>query len=65
MRFIINIHLQSKQKRLYTIDAKDETQAKERLMLRLPPKERETVVIVNITVDPSTITHEDPFGIYN
>ena len=65
MRFIIDIHLESKQKRTYTIDAKDEEEAKDRLRLRLPPKDRDSVVFDDIKIDKSSISDEDMYGIFN
>jgi hypothetical protein len=63
MRYIINIRLE-KAKRVYHIDAKDETEAKERLLLRLHPNKRELCIIDSITIDPSSISTIEPYGIF-
>lgn len=65
MRFIINVILSTKESRNYLIDAKDEDEAKERLKLRLPPKDRENIKIDSIKIDPNSIKQEDPYGIFS
>ncbi len=62
MIFIIDIRIEEKQKRTYKIEAKDETQAKERLMLRLPPSQRDTIIIDSIQIDPETVGTDEPYG---
>ncbi len=64
MRFLIEIRIDGTTKRTYPIDAQDEAQAKERLKLRLPPHQRDTIVIDAITIDPASIANEDPYGIF-
>lgn len=61
MIFIIDIRIEE-QKRTYKIEAKDEAQAKERLMLRLPPDQRDTLTIDSIQIDPSTVGDDEPYG---
>lgn len=63
MIFIIDIHIEE-QKRTYKIEAKDEAQAKERLMLRLPPHQRDTIIIDSIQIDPATVGDDEPYGIF-
>ena len=65
MRYIINITLASKESRKYLVDASEEDEAKERLLLRLHPDQRDTVKIDSIEIDPTSIIYENPFGIYN
>jgi len=65
MRFIINIHLASNKKSTYKIDAKDEDEAKQRLMLRINPKDRDSMIIDSITIDSSTIVDNDTYGTFN
>ncbi len=63
MRYLIDIRLDGKS-RLYPIDAENETQALERLKLRLPPHQRESIIIDSIEIDPSSIPNDDPFGVF-
>ncbi len=63
MRYLIDIRLEGKS-RLYPIDADNETQAIERLKLRLPPHQRESIIIDSIEIDPASIPNDDPFGIF-
>lgn len=62
MIFIIDIRIDGKQKRTYRIEAKEETQAKERLMLRLPPSQRDTLIIDSIQIDSATLNNDEPYG---
>lgn len=63
MRYLINIHL-GQAKRVYKIDARDEAQAKERLLQRLHPNKREQCIIDAINIDPSSLTTLEPCGIF-
>ncbi len=62
-RYIIEIRIDGKVRR-YPINAKDEAEAIERLKLRLPPHQREDILIDSINIDPSTIHNEEPFGAF-
>ncbi len=64
MRFLINVRVEGDKKRLYPIDAEDETQAKERLLLRLPPHQRESLIVDDIRIDPASIIKTEPYGIF-
>jgi hypothetical protein len=64
MRFLVNVRVEGDKKRLYPIDAEDETQAKERLLLRLPPHQRDTLIVDDIRIDPASIINTDPYGIF-
>ncbi len=64
MTYIIDILTQEKKKHSFRIDAKNEEEAKERLMLRLPPNKRENVEIVSIKLDMSTVNMHDPYGTF-
>jgi hypothetical protein len=64
MIFIIDIRIDEEQKRTYKIEAKDETEAKERLKLRLPPHQRDTLLIDSIQIDPATVGGEEPYGTF-
>lgn len=63
MRYLIDIRLEGKS-RLYPIDADNKTQAIERLKLRLPPHQRESIIIDSIEIDPASIPNDDPFGVF-
>jgi hypothetical protein len=64
MRYLIKITIETINY-TYPIDANNEDEAKERLLLRLPPEKRDAVVINNITIDPASIPHTDSFGIFS
>jgi len=63
MRYIVTVHL-NKEKRTYLIDATDENQVKERLLLRLPHNQRDNCKINEIKIDPKSLVESEPFGIY-
>ena len=63
MRFIFKIHI-GKIKSTYLIDAKNEDEAKDRLLLRLPPDKRGLIKIDSITIDPKSIMAQEPYGIF-
>lgn len=64
MRFLIDVRVDGDKKRTYPIDADNEAQARERLLLRLPPHQRDTLVVTGIKIDPATIVKEEPFGTF-
>lgn len=64
MRYLINVRVDGDKKRTYPIDAADEAQAKERLLLRLPPQQRDGVIVDDIKLDPASIIETDPYGIF-
>ena len=64
MRYLISVRVDGDKKRTYPIDADDETQAQERLMLRLPPHQRDVLIVDDIKIDPASILAEDPYGIF-
>lgn len=64
MRYLIDIRLDTDKKRTYPIDAKNETEAIERLKLRLPPSQRNNLIIDTIRIDPISIRTEEPYGIF-
>ena len=61
MTFIIDVRV-NETRFTYRIDAKDEDEAKERLKLRLPPHQREHIVIDAIKIDMTTVGDEAPYG---
>ncbi len=63
MRYLIDVGIEGKN-RIYPIDADNETQAIERLKLRLPPHQRESIEIHSIKIDPASIPDDDPFGVF-
>lgn len=64
LRYLINVRVDGDKKRTYPVDAEDETQAKERLLLRLPPHQRESVIIDEIKIDPASLVDKDPYGLF-
>ena len=60
MRYLINVRVDGTKKRTYPV----ETQAKERLLLRLPPHQRETLIVDEIKIDPASLVNADPYGIF-
>ncbi|MGD9969595.1 MAG: hypothetical protein AB7S65_04010 [Sulfuricurvum sp.] len=63
MRYLIDIRIEGKTRR-YPIEAANESEAIERLKLRLPPQQRESVVIDTVALDPASVPDEDPFGVF-
>lgn len=64
MRYLINILIDGKS-HLYPINAKDEEDAYQKLKLRLPPHQREHIMIDSINIDPSTVHYDEPFGVFD
>lgn len=64
MRYLLNVRVDGDKKRVYPIDANDELQAKARLMTRLPPHQRDSVVIDDIKIDPASIVNPEIFGVF-
>lgn len=65
MDYLIDIRIEGDTKRTYRITAKSEEEANERLKLRLPPQQRDTIIIDNISIDKTTIADENPYGVFN
>jgi hypothetical protein len=65
MTYLIGVRVADKRAQTFSISAKDETEAKARLALRLPPQERDKIIIDSIKVDPkSIVSNEDPYGVF-
>ncbi|MEJ2468659.1 MAG: hypothetical protein P8Y65_03705 [Campylobacterales bacterium] len=64
MRYLINVRVDGDKKRTYPIDAGDETEARERLLLRLPPQQRDGLIVDDIKIDPASLIDTDPYGIF-
>jgi len=65
LRFIVDVRVFGDKKRTYRIDAKGEDEVHERLMSRLAPKERESVIIDGVRPDPAVLpSGDEPFGIF-
>jgi len=65
MRYLLEVRIADKKPQTFPIDAKDESEAKERLALRLPPDKRDKIVIDSITLDPKSIfIDDDPYGVF-
>ncbi len=61
MTYVIDIRIDDR-KRSYRVEAKNEEEAKERLALRLPPAQREGIVIDAIKIDMTTVGDDSPYG---
>jgi hypothetical protein len=64
MHYIIDVRVDQDKKRTYRINAKDETEAKERLHNRFPPHQRDSLIIDNIKIDMSAMVQDDPYGVF-
>ncbi len=64
MRYLIDIHIAESKSRTYPIDAKDESEAMKRLKLRLPPDQREHIIIDAIRIDLTARGDDDPYGTF-
>jgi hypothetical protein len=64
VEYILHVRVFESKKRTYKISAKDEDEARTRLLTRLAPSEREGVIIDSIEIDPSSLGDEEPFGIF-
>jgi hypothetical protein len=64
VRYLINVRVDGDKKRIYPVDAADEVQAKERLLLRLPPHQRDDVIVDDIKIDPASLLDTDPYGVF-
>jgi hypothetical protein len=65
MRYLLEVRIADKKPQTFPIDAKDESEAKERLALRLPPNKRDKIIIDSITLDPKSIPFDDePYGVF-
>ena len=56
MDYLIKANLKEKKPSLFRITAKDEEEAKEKLKLRFPPKEKENIIIESIQIDMTTVS---------
>lgn len=63
MRYLIDIRLDGKSQ-LYPIDAESESEAIEKLKLRLPPYQRENIIIDSIKISSHSMPNDDPFGTF-
>jgi hypothetical protein len=61
VEYLFDIRIDGK-KRSYRIEASDEEEAIERLKLRLPPSQRDAVVIDEMRIDMATVSTDDPYG---
>lgn len=65
MRYLLEVRIGDKKPQTFPIDAKDESEAKERLALRLPPDKRDKIIIDSITLDlKSILIDDDPYGTF-
>jgi len=64
VEYILHVRVLESKVRTYKITAKDEEQARVRLLTRLAPGEREGVIIDSIAIDPASLGEEEPFGVF-
>lgn len=63
-RYIVKVRVVGNKKRSYKITGEDTNEVKEKLLTRLHPDHRESVIIDSIEIDPETIRADDPFGTF-
>ncbi len=61
MRYFIQIRV-GESNRLYPVEASSQEEAIERLKLRLPPDQRNSIQIDSIAIDPRSLGSDSPFG---
>jgi hypothetical protein len=64
VEYILHVRVLESKKRTYKITAKDQDEARTRLLTRLAPSEREGVIIDSIELDPASLGDEEPFGVF-
>ena len=64
MQYLIDVRVDGRKKSTFRVNAKTETEALERLPLRLSPQQRDTYIVDAIKIDPSSIGNEEPYGIF-
>ncbi len=64
MRYLLHVRVGDNKKRTYRVDAADEAEARGRLLPRLAPHERDTLIIDSIEIDPATLQSTDGFGTF-
>jgi hypothetical protein len=65
MRFIVETRVMGDKKRTYLIDANSESEVKHKVELRLPPAQREDLIIDSIKIDPKSLSDDDIYGIFS
>jgi hypothetical protein len=65
MRYIIDVDIEGANKRTYNVTADTPEEAKEKLLLRLPPNQRQNVNILSLKPDPKEFIDDDAFGMFN
>jgi hypothetical protein len=64
MHYLIDIRIGGSKKSTFRVDAKNEAQALERLIPRLPPQHRDNYIVDAIKIDPASVGDEEPFGVF-
>jgi len=64
MHYLIDIRINGSKKSTFRVDAKNEAQALERLVPRLPPQQRDNFTVDAIKIDPATVGDEEPYGVF-
>ena len=64
MQYLIDIRIDGRKKSTFRVDAKNEAQALERLIPRLPPQHRDNYTVDAIKIDPASVGDEEPYGVF-
>lgn len=64
MDYVVDIKIEGSNKRTYNISANTPEEAKEKLLLRLPPNQHEKVTFLSINPDPKKFIDDDFFGTF-
>lgn len=64
MQYVIETRTAEGKKRTFRIDASGESEALERLKLRLPPDQRDTIIVDSMKIDLTTVGRDDPYGVF-
>jgi len=65
MDFLIDIRTDNERTQSFRVEAESESQAIERLKLRLHPAKRDNLVVDSIKIDMTTVGDADPYGVYS
>lgn len=63
-RYIVKVRVEGTKKRSYKITGNDTVEVKEKLLTRLHPDHRDSVIVDSIEIDPETISADEPFGTF-
>lgn len=64
MQYVIEVDIEGANKRTYNIGADTPEEAKEKLLLRLPPNQRQNIKILSLKPDPKEFIDDDLYGTF-